>query len=222
MDSLHRVSKTLTNHGRCLDWFLEQQWAILAPMSDSLITKKALAGALKDLVASTPLAKVAVADIVNRCGLQRQTFYYHFKDKYELVNWIYESEAVAGIADCADYTNWTEGIRRVFTYLAANRIFYVDALNTPGHSTFDQYLFTVTKNLILRVLHEVACQRKIRPADMGFIADFYAFAFVGLAVRWIKAGMKDSPEELTSRIRDIVDGSMERALDKFVFEKSSC
>lgn len=188
---------------------------VVPDMSDANLTKKAIAAALKELVAATPLAKVTVADIVAHCGLQRQTFYYHFKDKYELVNWIYQSEAMAGISDCKDYRNWTEGIRRVFTHLAANRLFYIDALNTPGHSTFDQYLFAVTKDLILSVLREVAEGMKVKAADQGFIADFYAFAFTGLAVRWIKTGMKESPEDLTERIRDIVDGSMQRALSKY-------
>ena len=183
-------------------------------MSESQLTKKALAAALKELVATTSLAKITVADIVTQCGLQRQTFYYHFRDKYELVNWIYQTEALAEISDCKDYQNWPEGFRRIFTYLAANRVFYIDALKTQYPSTFADYLYAVTRELILNVLKEVAgrLHAHVRDDNQNFIADFYAFACVGITVRWIKEGMQETPADLTERITDVLTGSMERAL----------
>ncbi len=57
-------------------------------MSDSIITKKAIAVSLKDLMKKKSLAKITVSDIVKNCNLNRQTFYYHFKDKYDLLHWI--------------------------------------------------------------------------------------------------------------------------------------
>ena len=64
-------------------------------MADSNITKRALAAALKSLLAERPFAKVSVREICEACGMSRKSFYYHFKDKYELLNWIFETEFVA-------------------------------------------------------------------------------------------------------------------------------
>ena len=58
-------------------------------MSNSLITKKALAEALKLLMRKTPFSKLSIADICSTAGLSRRSFYRHFRDKYELLNWIY-------------------------------------------------------------------------------------------------------------------------------------
>ena len=58
-------------------------------MSESKITEKALALALKQLMKTAPLSKISIQNIMDNCGLNRQTFYYHFKDKFDLVNWIY-------------------------------------------------------------------------------------------------------------------------------------
>ena len=55
-------------------------------MADSNITKRALAAALKSLLAERPFAKVSVREICEACGMSRKSFYYHFKDKYELLN----------------------------------------------------------------------------------------------------------------------------------------
>ena len=64
-------------------------------MADSNITKKALASALKDLMSRTPYAKISVSDICELCEMNRKSFYYHFKDKEDLVNWIFDVEFVA-------------------------------------------------------------------------------------------------------------------------------
>ena len=56
-------------------------------MSEALITKKAIAQGLKDLTLAKPFGKISIGDITSACGLNRQTFYYHFQDKYEPVSY---------------------------------------------------------------------------------------------------------------------------------------
>lgn len=59
----------------------------------SQITKRALAASLKKLLAEKALDRITVTDLTEDCGVNRQTFYYHFRDIYDLVEWIYTSEA---------------------------------------------------------------------------------------------------------------------------------
>ena len=63
-------------------------------MSDSIKTKNAIAQGFKELMEKKAFAKITVSDITSKCGLNRQTFYYHFQDKYELLNWIFYNEAI--------------------------------------------------------------------------------------------------------------------------------
>ncbi len=183
-------------------------------MSDALITKRAISASLKRLMEKVPLARITVRDIVEDCGLNRQTFYYHFRDKYELVNWIYRTEAIESIADLRDYGHWTVGIERVFAYLLENRGFYVNALNTPGQNSFDGFLFEATRLLIRGVADAVASGLDVPDEDRVIISDYCAFPFVGIAVRWVKSGMGEPAKTITDKIAAIVDGSMRRALEK--------
>jgi len=64
-------------------------------VAESNITKKALSSALKELIQEKPFEKISVADICQKCNLNRQSFYYHFKDKYDLVNWVFDTEFIA-------------------------------------------------------------------------------------------------------------------------------
>ena len=53
-------------------------------------TKQLLAQSLQELMATTPLEKISVNDIVDHANVGRNTFYYHFEDKYDLVNWYFQ------------------------------------------------------------------------------------------------------------------------------------
>ncbi|MFD7522912.1 dihydroxyacetone kinase transcriptional activator DhaS [Paenibacillus chitinolyticus] len=183
-------------------------------MTDSQTTKKALAASLKKQMETKPLAKISVQDISSGSGLNRQTFYYHFKDKYDLVHWIYYSEAVESIADYRDYGHWSDMAVQILHYLMKNRLFYVNALKTPGQNAFDGYLFEATKDMIKRVVDDASGGLDVSDADKSFIAEFYTFAFVGIVVKWVKTGMKELPETMMKRISDLVDGTLTRALSR--------
>ena len=57
----------------------------------SELTKKALAVSLKKLLSKKELSKITISNITDECGVNRQTFYYHFKDIYDLLEWIYKN-----------------------------------------------------------------------------------------------------------------------------------
>ena len=89
-------------------------------MPDSQLTKRALAQAMKEAMSELPLEKIRIKDIVKRCNMNRQSFYYHFKDKYDLVNWIFYTEFFADIRDYLDEPNW-ELLGRICEFFYENR-----------------------------------------------------------------------------------------------------
>ncbi|MGE5403565.1 MAG: dihydroxyacetone kinase transcriptional activator DhaS, partial [Candidatus Saccharibacteria bacterium] len=156
----------------------------------SVLTKKGLAQSLKQLMQRQPLAKISIQEIVDNCGVNRQTFYYHFQDKYDLVNWIYNTEGVENIEVYNKSDTWVEGISLILHYLMDNRAFYVNALNATGPNTFQEHLLNATHSLIIKVVQELTGDMIIDPLDAKLIASFYTHAFVGVTIQWIKEGMR--------------------------------
>ena len=68
-------------------------------MADSNITKNALAVSMKKLMEKKPFSKISVGDICEDCGMNRKSFYYHFRDKYDLVNWIFYVDFIEGVTE---------------------------------------------------------------------------------------------------------------------------
>ena len=87
----------------------------------SQITKRALASALKELLEHKPLNKITIADITEQCGVNRQTFYYHFQDIYALLEWIYTTDAQRLLEGKRDGDTWQQGFLQVLKYIRDNR-----------------------------------------------------------------------------------------------------
>ena len=68
-------------------------------MKGSALTKWALCDAMKTLMLKKPFQKISIREICECCGMSRKSFYYHFKDKYDLVNWIFYTEFIETIDD---------------------------------------------------------------------------------------------------------------------------
>ena len=75
-------------------------------MPDANITKNALASSMKKLMKEKLFEKISVIDICEGCGMNRKSFYYHFKDKYDLVNWIFDNEFIAAVQRERDKDAW--------------------------------------------------------------------------------------------------------------------
>ena len=89
-------------------------------MAKPELTKQLMANTLKSLMQAVPLDKINVQDIVRACGLNRKTFYYHFRDKQELICWIFDKE----FADLKDWNRNNTIIDELVDHLRSNKDFY--------------------------------------------------------------------------------------------------
>ena len=74
----------------------------------SQTTKRALEASLKKLLLQKPLNKITINDITEDCGVNRMTFYYHFKDIYDLVDWILVEDASKILEGRQSFETWNE------------------------------------------------------------------------------------------------------------------
>ncbi len=107
-------------------------------MADSNITKRILATSLKHLLNERSFQKINIRDICEKCGMNRQSFYYHFRDKYDLVNWIFDNEFVLPYRASMHKTE-KESIEALLTYLYANRVFYRQVFKIEGQNSFSEH-----------------------------------------------------------------------------------
>lgn len=167
---------------------------ILLP--DSSLTKRALATALKELMQSRPFNRISVSDICERCEMNRKSFYYHFKDKYDLVNWIYYSECIAVIQKNG-YDNRWELLDDLCACLYDNRSFYRKTLEFEGQNSFSAYF----RNIIISIISDDMKQIYANEGSTDFFVNFYADAFLCAIKRWLTQKDCMPADEFTRLLR---------------------
>ncbi len=178
-------------------------------MPDSNITKNALAAAMKALMEKTPFAKVSVGDICEMCQMNRKSFYYHFKDKYDLVNWIFYTEFITAIRN-RDYKNGWELMEDVCAYFYQNRRFYMNALDVHGQDSFRDYFKDILKAILKVYFDEIITKEN----DETFFLNFFTDAFVVAIERWLCEKPCREPKDFVGLMKAAVNGMAVRVVRK--------
>lgn len=178
-------------------------------------TKKALAESLKNLLLQKPLNKITISDITDDCAINRMTFYYHFKDIYDLVEWTCAEEAAQAMEGKKTYDTWQEGFLNIFSAVQSNKPLIMNVYRCVSRERIEQYLNPLIHALILGVVEEKSAEMPVSEADKRFIASFYEYAFIGVMLEWIDNNMREEPSVLVERTSRVVHGNILRALNAF-------
>ena len=173
-------------------------------MADSNITKRALATSLKELMLEQPFDKINVAQICERCDMNRKSFYYHFKDKYDLVNWIFDTEFIALLKNENLSSNYKERwafIEKICQYFYQNHAFYRKALQISGQNSFVDHFREYIRPLLADRISHLFGQEN--PDE--FTMDFFTDAVLCAMERWLLTKECMPPEQFMGKIKVIME-----------------
>lgn len=176
-------------------------------------TKVALEAALKRELASKPFKDITISDLANDCGISRMTFYYHFKDIYDLLEWSCLRDAREALAGKKTYDTWQEGLQQIFEAVLENRPLILNVYRNVGRDQIEGFLYQLTYELLLGVVRETRVE--IPAEDQEFVAHLYKYAFVGVMLDWIGQGMTADYREITRKISTALDGVLVRSVQNF-------
>ena len=181
----------------------------------STITKRALFNALQELLKTRPTDKITISEITEACGVNRMTFYYHFKDIYDLVEWMCEDLAKDILKDHVTYNTWQEGFLDVFLALINYKPIVLHVYNSVSREQLERYLFKVTYKFLISVINEEAKDYSVKESDLAFVANFYKYGFVGIVLDWIKRDMKDDPVKIIEHLNTMIRGDFKKAIQRY-------
>lgn len=181
----------------------------------SQVTKRALEQSLKNLLLKKPLTKITVGDITENCGINRMTFYYHFKDIYDLVEWSCLEDAKRALEEKKTYDTWQQGFLQIFKAVQENKPFILNVYRCVHREQVEKYLQPLVDQLLLDVINEEAIGVIVRNEDKQFIAKVYSYMFIGLMLDWIKDDMREDPKQIVDNLSKVIKGSISTALSRF-------
>lgn len=181
----------------------------------SQVTKRALEQSLKNQLLKKPLNKITITDIAEDCGISRMTFYYHFKDIYDLVEWACLEDARKVLEEKRHYDNWQQGLLQIFEAVRSNKPFIMNVYRCVHQEQMEKYLKPQVDRLVLEIINGELGEKNVAEEDKDFIARVYSYVFVGLMMDWIKEDMRTEPEQIVDKLTRLIKGSIEEALNRF-------
>lgn len=178
-------------------------------------TKLALEASLKRLLLQKKIDKITIQDLTNDCGISRMSFYYHFQDIYDLVEWACVEDGKRALQDKKTYDTWQEGMCQVFEAVLDNKPFILNVYSTVSREKIESYLYKLTYRLIADVVEEKCVENDLPEEDKAFIAEFYKYGFVGIMLDWIGRGMKDDYKMLVERMSTTLRGNITNSIHNF-------
>lgn len=180
----------------------------------SILTEKALAASLKKLLERKTLEKITVKDITDDCGVNRQTFYYHFHDIYDLVEWIFDQEAKKFMEDCVENCHWQESVKALMERLLDEKSFIMNTFFSINRRQLEKYMQKLAKPALTGIAVEFSKGKSITKEDIEFVADIFTFALVGIMTEWVAGGMSEEYASKIDKLFLVIDGTMESTLEK--------
>lgn len=176
-------------------------------------TKEMLAESLMKLLARRTLDKITIQDIVDDCGYNRQTFYYHFHDIYDLIDWIFAAQTQELIEKCRACGSLDVGVEAVIAYMRENRRLILNILRSVNGEKLLDNLYRSVQSIVLSALENHPGVQELSTEYRELVAEAFKYALAGLLIDWMRAGI---PEDLVNKVRTmkaVYIGALEYALD---------
>lgn len=163
-----------------------------------MTTELILAEALKKAMAVQALDQITVKGLTEKCGITRPTFYYHFRDIYDLLTWIYLNEE---IPDLDKVSSWIEAVMKIGRYCLANRTFVRQTYASAGRDLLNEFLSNRLYRFHMRRLVELDVKETLADEVKKQLALFYSAALNAILLDWIAGGMKESLSERLAALK---------------------
>ena len=184
-------------------------------MSDSTITKRAIADSLKDLTRTKSFDKIGVIDITEKCGINRQTFYYHFDDIPSLMEEIFNDQADEFVSHTFSPDNLYDSIMEAITFSLENKTAILHVFNSPNRQFYDRYLNRVARRTVTEFFDNFTKDSKrISAEDREAVVMYYKSLLIGFVFDWVSDGAQYDLSLKVKRICEIFEGTIELALER--------
>ena len=156
-------------------------------------TRRAIKEAFTSLLEERPLNDITVKDIVERCGINRKTFYNHYRD-------IIKEDAESIIQAYPSVFSIVEGFDAVIEFASRRRRAILHIYRSVSWDVFERKLMQVCEYFVRSYVDTALAQENISPEDRKTIIDYYKCVCFGLTVDWLDSGMSEQYMKSIRRI----------------------
>lgn len=175
-------------------------------------TKKAIRNSFIKLLNEKPLKQISVRDIVDDCGINRNTFYYHFQDIPQLLASIIKEDSVRIISEHPQLNSVEECVDAVIKFSLDNRKAVLHIYRSVNRDLYEQYQWQICEYVVKTYMDSVLQGRKISDEDRQIITEYMKCVLFGLIMDWLERGMQNDVQAFAHRICQFKLGNLDEMI----------
>lgn len=177
-------------------------------------TKRAIKESFWKLLNRQPLSQISVRAIVEDCGINRNSFYYHFRDIPSLIEEIIREAADDLIKKYPSIASVDEAVEAAFRFTVDNKVAIRHICNSVNRDIYEQYLMRMCEYVVTTYYQTVYGQERVNEQDRDTIILFIKCEIFGLSIDWINSGMTDDAIVKLKQILTLCNGMIEELMEK--------
>jgi len=177
----------------------------------SELTKKAIIASFIKILKEKPFEKITIHEITADCGVARMTFYYHFQDIYDMLDYVIEEKLRASVSKAFTYETWQRDYACVFEAVLEEKAFFLKIFNSIDLRRIEYYLSAFAHRCVGKMIQEQTKRLGLvlNEEKREMVCDIYCYSMVGLLLNWISSGMKEDPGTLVGEFCSVIKGTLE-------------
>lgn len=179
-------------------------------------TKNLIREVFIEMLNKKPLDKITVTSIAEKCEINRNTFYYHYKDIYEILSEIFQKEIQKVIEEYNDTLSWEESFLLAAEFALENKRAIYHIYNSIRREELEDYIYNVSGNIMTRYVEKKSEDIPTSEGDKNLIATFYQCALTEMVLRWIEGGMEEDTDLIIRRIGQLFNGNIKLSLKRSI------
>lgn len=175
-------------------------------------TRKAIRNSFVKLLNERPLSQITVRDIVDDCGVNRNTFYYYFQDLPHLLESIVDEEAQRIISEYPTIESVEECLNAIIGFALDNRKAVMHIYNSANRDIYEQHQWRACEHIVTIYVDSILSGRNVTEQDRKLIIDYLKCVCVGFIIGWLEDGMQSDIQSRFHRICELRQGDFENMI----------
>lgn len=163
-------------------------------------TEKAIRAAFMQLLNDRPLSKITVKDISDSCGINRNSFYYHYQDIPSLIQQILSDEIDRIISEYSSVDSLAECMSAAIGFAAENKRAIYHIYNSVNRDMFEQYLWRVCEYTVKAYVGTAFAELRLDEAEREALIQYHIYETFGITSGWLHDGMREDMQPFIEKL----------------------
>lgn len=157
--------------------------------------KDLLSQSLYYRVIEKPFEKITIKQICDKTGVIRGTFYNHFIDKYEALEYLVHQMLLED-ETLNDEIDIDHLMKKFFCIVYDHQQFFTRCFQIDGQNSFESMLQNIFCEILNYFFNEDIIELRGIPTNKEFLSSFYSQSVIYILKYWVTHNFKENPDEL--------------------------